>query len=210
MTLESMVTSTVEIAVPAVALPLVEQPWPPEQGQWTYEDWLRLPDDGFRYEVLNGELHMTPPPTIGHQNVVTELGAQMRSFAKQSALGIVLVSPVGVRLPGQPVPVQPDVVFVHAERRDIIGEDYVEGAPDLVVEVLSPSNWLYDRREKLLAYQQAGVPEYWIVDYRARTVEIRVLEEGKYTLLAEFRSGDAARSQVCPGFEVAVDDLFEM
>ncbi len=96
------------------------------------------------------------------------------------------------------------------ERRDILGESYVKGAPDLVVEVLSPTNWLYDRREKLQAYQQAGVPEYWIVDYRARTVEILVLEEGKYTLLAEFRSGEAVRSQILPGFEIGVDDLFEM
>nr|HID14870.1 Uma2 family endonuclease [Anaerolineae bacterium] len=147
---------------------------------------------------------------MGHQNAVTELTTRMRDFAKQADLGIVLASPVGVRLPGQPVPVQPDVVFVRADRRDIIGDDYVEGAPDLVVEVLSPTNWLYDRREKLLAYQQARVPEYWIVDYRVRTVEVLVLEEGRYTLLAEFRSGEVARSQVLPGFEIAVDDLFEM
>ena len=207
---ESTITPTVEIVAPATAPPLVKQAWPPEQGEWTYEDWLRLPDDGFRYEVLNGELHMTPPPTIGHQNAVTKLTTRMYDFARQAGMGIVLVSPVGVRLPGQPVPVQPDIVFVRADRRDIMGEDYVEGAPDLVVEVLSPSNWLYDRREKLLAYQQARVPEYWIVDYRARTIEVRVLEGGRYTLLEEFRSGEAARSQVLAGFEIAVDDLFEM
>jgi len=115
-----------------------------------------------------------------------------------------------VRLPGHPVPVQPDVIFVRADRRDILGKDYVEGAPDLVVEVLSPSNWLYDRREKLLAYQQAGVPEYWIVDTRSRTVEVRTLEEGRYTLVAEFGSGEMVHSQALPGLKVAVDDLFEM
>ncbi len=207
---QSMVTSTVELAAPATASPPVERTWPPEQGRWTYEDWSRLPDDGFRYEVLNGELYMTPLPTVSHQNAVTELAARMRNFAREAGIGIVLVSPVGVRLPGRPVPVQPDVVFVRADRREIIGEDYVEGAPDLVVEVLSPSNWLYDRREKQLAYQQARVPEYWIVDCRARTVEVRVLEGGEYTLLEEFHSGEAARSQALPGFQVAVDDLFEM
>jgi Uma2 family endonuclease len=210
MTPESTVTPTVEVVAPATESPPAKRAWPPEQGQWTYEDWLRLPDDGFRYEVLNGELHMTPPPTIAHQNVVTKLAARMHNFAEQASKGIVLVFPVGVQLPGQPVPVQPDIVFVRADRRDIIGEDYVEGAPDLVVEVLSPSNWLYDRREKLLAYQQAGVPEYWIIDYRARTVEIRVLEEGKYALLEEFSSGEMTRSQALPGFEIPVDDLFEM
>lgn len=207
---ESTITPTVEIVAPATAPPLVKQARSPEQGEWTYEDWLRLPDDGSRYEVLNGKLHKTPPPTIGHQNAVTKLTTRMHDFARQAGMGIVLVSLVGVRLPGQPVPVQPDIVFVRADRRDIMGEDYVEGAPDLVVEVLSPSNWLYDRREKLLAYQQARVPEYWIVDYRARTIEVRVLEGGRYTLLEEFRSGEAARSQVLTGFEIAVDDLFEM
>ncbi len=206
---EATVASAVQKVVVPVSPPS-ERVWPPEQGDWTYEDWLRLPNDGRRYEVLNGELYMTPPPTTTHQNVVTELSMQMRSFAKQADLGIVLVSPVGVRLPNQPVPVQPDVVFVRAERRDIIGEDYVEGVPDLVVEVLSPSNWLYDRREKMQAYEQAGVPEYWIVDYRARTVEVRALEAKTYTLLDEFGSGDVARSTVVSGFEIRVDDLFEM
>lgn len=206
----SMASPTTQIAPPAAIPPPIRQTWPPIQSQWTYEDWLHLPDDGFRYEVLNGELHMTPPPTIAHQNATTKLARRIGSFAERSGAGIVLASPVGVRLPGHPVPVQPDVIFIRADRRDILGKDYVEGAPDLVVEVLSPSNWLYDRREKLLAYQQAGVPEYWIVDTRARTVEVRTLEEGRYTLVAEFGSGEAAHSQAIPGFDVAVDDLFEM
>lgn len=210
MTVESTAMPTTRIAPPATIPPPAGRTWPPQQSQWTYEDWLRLPDDGFRYEVLNGELHMTPPPTIAHQNAITELTTQMRNFANQTGQGIVLASPVGVRLPGQPVPVQPDVIFVHADRRDILSDDYVEGAPDLVVEVLSPSNWLYDRREKLLAYQQAGVREYWIVDPRARAVEVRVLEKGTYTLLEESRGGETAHSQALPGFEIAVDDLFEM
>ena len=206
---EDSVTSAVQKVAHPV-LPPSERVWPPEQGEWTYEDWLRLPNDGRRYEVLNGELYMTPPPSIGHQIAVTKLSVRMHSWVEQKGLGIVLVSPVSVRLPKQPVPVQPDVVFVRAERRDIIGEDYVEGVPDLVVEVLSPSNWLYDRREKMQAYEQAGVPEYWIVDYRARTVEVRALEAKTYTLLDEFGIGDVARSTVVSGFEISVDDLFEM
>ncbi len=210
MVTESIVMPTIEVAASTTLPPPDEQTWPPEQGRWTYDDWLRLPDDGFRYEILNGELHMTPPPSISHQNAVTELAAQMRDFAKQTGKGIVLVSPVGVRLPGQSVPVQPDVIFVRADRREIIGEDDVQGAPDLVVEVLSPSNWIYDRREKLQAYRQAGVPEYWIIDCRARTLEIRVLEQGQYILLGELHSGDTAKSRAFSGFELFVDDLFTM
>lgn len=184
------------------------RPWPPEQGQWTYEDWLRLPDDGFRYEVLNGVLYMTPPPAIRHQSVSHNLELAIGSFVKERRRGVVLSAPCGVCLPGQPVPVQPDILFVRAERRDIIGEEYVEGAPDLVVEVLSPSNWLYDRTEKFRVYQEAGVPEYWIVDYRARTVEVFVLEEGTYALLGKSGVGEVAHSKVLQGFEVAVDEVF--
>lgn len=183
------------------------QEWP-EQGEWTYEDWLRLPDDGFRYEVLDGELYMSPPPTISHQNAATLLAARMRTYADDHDLGLVLTSPVGVRLPDQEVPLQPDILFVSKERSDIVGQDYIEGTPDLIVEVLSPSNWLYDRGKKQEAYRQAGVREYWIVDYRAKTVEVLVLEESAYVLIDKFGEGDVARSAVLTDFEVAVGDVF--
>jgi len=184
-----------------------ERPWPPEQGQWTYEDWLRLPDDGFRYEVLNGVLYMTPPPRIRHQSVSHNLELAIGNFVKEHRRGIVLGAPCGVRLSGQPVPVQPDILFVRAERRDIIGEEYVEGAPDLVVEILSPSNWLYDRTEKFRAYQEAGVMEYWIVDYNACTIEVFVLEGSTYALLGKFGLGEVVRSKVLAGFEVVVGEV---
>lgn len=184
------------------------RPWPPEQGQWTYEDWLRLPDDGFRYEVLNGVLYMTPPPRIRHQLTLENLSRRLGNFVAERKLGWILFAPCGVRLPGQPVPIQPDILFVRAERRDIIGEEYVEGAPDLVVEVLSPSNWLYDRTEKFRAYQEAGVPEYWIVDYSARTIEVFVLEGSTYALLGKFGVGETVYSQVLGDFQVAVDEVF--
>jgi len=180
----------------------------PEQGQWTVEDWLRLPDDGFRYEVLNGELHMSPPPSIQHQDTVLALAAEMRSFAVSRHLGKVLAAPCGVRLPGQPVPLQPDVFFVSQARKSIIGKDYVEGAPDLIVEILSPSNWAYDRRDKFRVSLEAGVPEYWIVDYRARTIEVFHLEDGEYVLLGKYGPGETARSVVLTGFEALTDDIF--
>jgi Uma2 family endonuclease len=129
-------------------------------------------------------------------------------FLKLQPLGELLTAPVGVRLPHQPVPLQPDIVFVCAERLEIIGEASIEGAPDLLVEILSPSNWLYDRREKMQAYQEAGMAEYWIVDPRALTIEVYVLEQGIYVLMGQYRMGEAARSQVLPGFEVSVEAIF--
>ncbi len=188
------------------SLPPFHDPWP-SAGRWTYEDWLRLPDDGFRYEVLNGELHMVPPPNIRHQRLSFRLAVKMANYVSSHQLGEVLEAPCGVRLPGQPVPVQPDILFIRAERLHILGREYVEGAPDLVVEVLSPHNWLYDRREKFMAYQEAGVAEYWIVDPRAATIEIFVLEEGLFTLLGQFGRGETARSRVLAGFEVSIGDI---
>jgi Uma2 family endonuclease len=127
---------------------------------------------------------------------------------RASQLGRVWCAPLGVRLPDQPVPVQPDILFVPTERLGIVGSDYVEGAPDLVIEILSPSNWLYDRQEKYSAYEQARVREYWLVDDRARTVEVFVLEAGEFSLAAKRRSGEIVESQVLEGFTISVDEVF--
>lgn len=182
--------------------------WPPPQGEWTYEDWLQLPNDGMRYEVLYGVLYMSPSPSVAHQDAVSELIMLMRQYAKSNNLGLVLTSPIGVRLPEQSVPVQPDIIFVSKDRLDVVAEDYIEGAPDLIVEVLSPSNWHYDRGVKQEAYRQAGVREYWIVDYRAKTIEVLTLKAGIYTLLSKAGAGEKARSEVLAGFEVAAERLF--
>ena len=190
------------------ARPAAEKQWP-EQGRWTYEDWLRLPDDGARYEVIDGVLHVTPPPGTDHQFSSFDLARAMAEHADDHHLGIVLPAPIGVRVPGQDVPLQPDIVFVRSERAAIIEPKYIEGAPDIVVEVLSPSNWPYDRNEKFATYQAGGIPEYWTVDYRARTVEVFALEGGEYTLVDGIkREGDRATSRVLTGFEIAVADVF--
>lgn len=192
-------------SVPKLA-PL-EREWP-EQGQWTYADWARLPEDGWRYEVLNGELQMAPPPNIMHQFASMSLSARMATYAESQGLGYVAAAPTGVQLPDQPIPVQPDILFVRQGRKGILGPQYVEGAPDLIVEILSPSNWSYDRKEKFQLYQEAGVPEYWIVDPRTRTVEIFSYEEDEYVLLGKWSVGDTVASRVLPGFQVTVASIF--
>jgi Uma2 family endonuclease len=184
-----------------------ERSWPPAQGEWTYEDWLKLPDDGYRYEVIDGVLYVSPPPLIRHQRISIRFVDLFLAFLKLHLLGEVLYAPVGVRLPNQPVPFQPDIVFVRSERLHIIGENYIEGVPDLVVEILSPSNWLYDRREKMRVYQEAGVPEYWIVDHRAETIEIYVLEQAIYELAGQYSRSEVAASRVLPGFKVPLEEI---
>jgi Uma2 family endonuclease len=120
---------------------------------------------------------------------------------------MVLDAPTDVLLPGLATPVQPDVIFVVKERLDIIKEERVEGAPDIVVEVLSPGNWLVDRREKFRVYAKAGVREYWIVDPKARTVELFCLRGSTYALTGKYGAGETVRSEVLPGFEVKVEEV---
>ena len=193
---------------PALHKPLsAEYPWP-EQGMWTYEDWLRLPDDGYRYEILEGELFMSPPPKVPHQRSSRGLFVRMCAHAAKHNSGEVFCAPIGVRIPGQKVPLQPDILFVKKNRSHIVEKDYIEGAPDLIVEILSPSNWTLDRREKFQAYQAAEVPEYWIVDYRAKTIEVFILESKNYVLTGKFGPGETVRATQMDGFSIQVDEVF--
>jgi len=132
----------------------------------------------------------------------------MVRYVMDHELGEVLTAPCGVRLPNQSVPVEPDILFIHKERLHIIGEKVIEGVPDLIVEILSPSSIGYDRETKFEVYQKAGVPEYWLVDYQHRIVEIFILTEGFYTLLGQYQMGDQLMSKQLPGFEIAVDVIF--
>jgi Uma2 family endonuclease len=195
-----MTSPPVEKHTPAAA-------WP-EQGQWTFDDWLRLPDDGFRYEIIEGELYVSPPPSVEHQNAVSSLLAEMRQYARKKKLGLVLTSPIGVRLPESDAIVEPDVLFVSKAKAHIVKKDFIEGAPDLVVEVLSPSNWMIDRGRKQETYRQAGVGEYWIVDYRARTVDVYVLEDGEFVQRGHYREGDSATSETLTGFAIEIAEVF--
>ncbi|HTQ79830.1 MAG TPA: Uma2 family endonuclease [Thermoanaerobaculia bacterium] len=183
----------------------------PAQGEWTYEDYLRLPNDGWRYEVLKGTLHMTPAPGPLHQDAVLNLGVLAANHLKSrpSPAGKIYLAPFDVFLPeGLAAPVQPDFVYLCEERRDRVTARGLEDAPDLVAEVLSPSNWFDDRRTKFEIYAQAGVREYWIVDPQERTVEVFVLESGTYSLLGKFAVGERVGSRVLPSFQPKVSEIF--
>lgn len=180
----------------------------PPQGEWTYEDYRRLPDDGWRYEVVRGELRTAPAPSAKHQAAVRNLAFLFMLHLRVSPAGRIYFAPLDVILPRLATPVQPDLVFVAEERRGLVQEQLIEGAPDLVAEVLSPSNWLDDRRTKFEVYAEAGVREYWILDPRERAVEVYVLRNGAYQLLDRFEAGAAVRSVALPGFSPSVDEIF--
>lgn len=183
-----------------------ETPWPPS-GKWTYEDYRRLPEDGIIYEIIEGELHMAPAPIPVHQENKGNLFAELRNYAKQHDAGKAYDAPIDVVLPGIAEPVQPDVLFIAKERLHIVKPTRIEGAPDLIVEVLTPSNAHIDRGKKFRAYARAGVREYWLIDPHARTIELFVLRDGAYHLLGNYADGAAVRSAVLPGFEVKVDEI---
>jgi Uma2 family endonuclease len=143
----------------------------PAFDHWTYAEYARLPDDGNRYEVIAGELVVTPAPRPVHQEIVARLIVHLRGFADAHGLGRVLPGPVDVLLSDDDY-LQPDVVFVAAGRSGIITDRGIEGPPDLVVEVLSASTAFHDRGIKRERYARFGIPHYWIVDAQRRQVEV--------------------------------------
>lgn len=172
---------------------------------YTYEDLATTPDDGNRYEIIGGELIVSPAPILDHQDVVSELLMLLRLFVSTNRLGRVFTSPIDVRLSPHNT-VQPDIVFISRDRLHILRRAFVDGAPDLVIEVLSDRTRGIDLVRKRALYALTGVAEYWIVDLADRTVMVLTLVDGDYQVV-EQRDG-IARSLVVPGFEVVVADVF--
>jgi len=150
---------------------------------------------------------MSPAPRTKHQRISARLQFAMTKFAQAQHLGEVLNAPIDVRLGDLANPVQPDILFIRQDRLDIIREEWVEGAPDLIVEILSPGNWLDDRRTKYRVYALAGVREYWIVDPDKRQIEVFALRGSDYEILGRFGPGERAASEILSGFDIGVDEV---
>jgi Uma2 family endonuclease len=148
----------------------------------TYDDYAALPDDGRRYELYEGELVMTPSPRTRHQVVIGNLYVLMREHVLGRGLGEVFLSPIDVILSRITV-LQPDLVYVESGRLAVVTERALEGAPTLVVEVLSPSTDARDRGVKQALYARYGVPYYWIVSSEARTIQALRLVAGSYEVI---------------------------
>lgn len=180
----------------------------PAQGEWTYQDYLNLPDDGRRYEIIEGVLYVTNAPDIDHQFTVMEIAFQIKRFVTQHKLGYILTAPFEVHLSKTSRPVQPDVLFIKAEDWPHPGAKLFEGAPHLVVEVLSPATSRVDRHIKFSAYEQAGVLEYWLANPKTHSVEIFTLFEGEYLQFGEFTGDEIIRSAVLEGLTITTSTLF--
>jgi Uma2 family endonuclease len=172
---------------------------------WTYADLQRMPEshDGRRYEIIDGELVVSPSPAKGHQRASGHSVQILFREIEGRRLGIVFFAPFDVIMSSTRV-VVPDIVAVRADRMHLIEDRGIFGAPDLIVEILSPSNKRYDRGRKRKLYASVGVPEYWIIDPIAQTIEQLILADDEYALDGVRAPGDRLHAAVFPiAFDVA-------
>jgi Uma2 family endonuclease len=154
-----------------------------------YKDYEALPNDGRKYEIHEGELSVTPAPTPQHQRFSRELFRILDAHVRQRELGEVFYAPIDVIFADTSI-VQPDLVYLTSEQSALVTSRGIEGAPTLLVEILSPSTAQIDRHTKLQLYARHGVPHYWIVDGETRSIEAYALADGRYVLDAR-GAGDA-------------------
>lgn len=177
------------------------------EQQVTYDIYAALPDDGLRYEVLDGSLElMSPGPNTPHQILSFNLQSTLAGSCKPEYL--ILYAPLDVILSPTNV-VQPDLIFIHPERANIVTKRGIEGPPDLVVEILSPGSRHRDRVRKLRIYERHGVPEYWILDPVAQTLEQHLLSGERYELNCVYEGEDTVTSDRLPCVSFTVAGLFD-
>jgi len=174
----------------------------------TYEEFRQLPDDGKHYELIHGEVHLSPSRSTKHQLILGNTSVSLGTYVRSARLGVLFCAPLDVCL-NPDTALQPDLVFISAERVGIVQENFVAGAPDLAVEVLSQSTAAHDRVTKLPIYAEAGVPEVWLIDSQAKTVEVLKLQGKKYFVDATLAGEQVLTSNLFPGWELPLHDLFD-
>jgi Uma2 family endonuclease len=175
---------------------------------FTYDDYLALPDDDKRYEIVEGELRMTPAPTTRHQDIFATLFTSMRLHAEQHALGKVLSAPIDLVLSLVDL-VQPDILFVAKSRLHIITQKNIVAIPDLIVEIVSASSPKRDREEKRELYAKYKLPEFWIVDPESETVEVYRCESSTLDMLTVLTVTDQLKARQMEGYTIQVRDIFK-
>ncbi|HKQ05236.1 MAG TPA: Uma2 family endonuclease [Blastocatellia bacterium] len=181
----------------------------PKEKWMTIDDLLLMPDDGNRYEVIEGELFVTRAPNFDHQAVISNLNTLIGIYLRENPIGSVVPGPgvIFSKFSG----VIPDLLFLtHKTRKKILSAGKLKGAPELAIEVVSPgaSSHRRDRVAKRHLFAKYGVQEYWIVDYKTCTVEVYALEQKVLQLVSKLSEQDVLTSSVLPGFTCKVADIF--
>ena len=178
-----------------------------EKKKYTYDDYLKTPDDK-RYELIEGELYMTPSPITNHQRISRKIEFLLDKFVTENELGEIFDAPYDVYFDDENV-VQPDILFISKDRLNIIGDKNLQGAPDLVIEILSESNAYRDLIQKKKLYARFGVKEYWIVVPGEKTIDIHILKEKTYQLYKTLGEYDTLESQILKGFKMELKAIFK-
>lgn len=180
------------------------------EPKFTSADLALMPDDGKRYEIIDGELYVSKPSNWSHQFACSRLSRFLDEWNERTGLGVVNIAPGIIFTEHDDV--APDVVWISRERLAMALDEagHLSAAPEIVIEVLSPgaANERRDRQTKLKLYARRGVQEYWIVDWMRRQVEVHRREHGGLTLVATLHPQDALESPLLPGFLCRVATLF--
>ena len=174
--------------------------------RFNYQDYLQLPEDK-RYEILDGDLYVVPAPNIRHQRVCKRIGYALIRRIEKKGIGEVLCAPCDVVLSDENV-TQPDILVVLKEHLGIISEANIRGAPDLVIEILSPSTRQKDLAIKRKIYAGFGIQEYWIVEPDAATIEVLTWKPSGYTLAGTYAEADRLSSPLLPDLDLELREIF--
>jgi Uma2 family endonuclease len=180
-----------------------------EKERKTAADYAKLPDSKDRFELIDGELIMAPAPTFEHQDILSFLLSELVAVVRPRKIGKVVPAPTDVHATEHDV-YQPDILFIRRENLGIVREGAVHGAPDFVIEILSPSTGYYDLKHKKDVYQQIGVREYWIVDPMDKTVECFLNSPRGFETFFIGKQTGRATSSVLPEFSVELQELFSL
>ncbi|HEV3409722.1 MAG TPA: Uma2 family endonuclease [Chthoniobacterales bacterium] len=178
-----------------------------ERRPLTVADYMSLPEDGPRYQLIDGELFLAPSPNRNHQFISGELEFALRSYLKKNPIGVIYDAPFDVELSETTV-VQPDIAYFSKERLSRLTEQGAKGGPDLVVEILSPSTAQLDLGRKREIYAQSGVREMWIVYPRTRRVMIYRLQEDQENPVETLEANRTLQTPLLPGFSVPLSEIF--
>jgi len=177
------------------------------RGTLTWRDLWHTPDDGNRYEIINGEVYVSPAPYVSHQEILRNLFVILHDHVRKHRLGTVLFAPLGIVLEKASA-VQPDLIFIASARRSIIEDKAVFGASDLIVEVLSPSTASRDRGMKRDLYLRCGVAHYWLIDRRKGTLQALRREAGTYAVEAEVGARGTFKPALFPSLSIRLREVF--
>jgi Uma2 family endonuclease len=170
----------------------------------TYADYVRFPDDGLRHEIIDGEHYVTPSPATRHQRISRNLLHLIQTYLDKNPAGEVFAAPFDALLSDFDI-VVPDLLYLSNERARFLTSKNLQGPPDLVIEILSPSTKSRDMRLKRGLYERVGVREYWIVDPERNLVEVNRSDAGTFAPAIVFTRQDVLTSSLLPDLELPLD-----